>query len=339
MGDFFRIEETSTNEVKKDSIDFKLIIGVVLIIISIGLSIISGIVALGGIYSLYDNSFHAAGFLLAPVIIIVFLSSLTLIAGKNRRGRNFLIFSILAVLLSFSNFSSSVKQATEEAQKEKVAIEKMVNILKEFVSQEKITKETISEEKYGKSAGLIEVIQENYLGFDEIRKENNSIAEIVNDTTNFSGETLSDPNKIKEKIEKLAQTSKDIMALDNKIKEQMKKFKEDISNVYVGHDVKEDIMTDLEDSFVTSTETASRSLKYMDAIVISMKDMLNFLDGKKGDFEVKNDQIAFYKDQDVEAYNKLFELYNKAIAENNWNYQNVLENVNKKIKELEELSK
>ncbi len=339
MGDFFKIEETVQQEAKKNSIDLKLIIGVVLILLSMGVSIISGIVTLGDIYSLSDNATYSAGYLLAPVIIILFLSSLILLTGKNKRGRNFLIFSILALILSFSNLSTSIKQKYDEAQKEKVAIEKMVSIFKDFVSEKKITKEDISKEKYGKSAELIQVIQDNYIAFEEIRKENTSIADIVNDTSNFSSETLSDSNKIKERIEKLEQTSKDIMALDNKLKEFMDKFKYDVSNVYISKDVKEEIMAELEESFFSSTETSTRSLKLMNEIVVSMKNMIVFLDGKNGAFEVKNKQILFYEDVDVKEYNKLFELHNKAIAENNWHYQHVLENVDKKIKELEESTK
>lgn len=339
MGDFFKIEETVQKKAKESSIDIKLIIGVVLILISMGVSIISGIVTLGDIYSLSDNATYSAGYLLAPVIVILILSSLILLTGKDKRGRNFLIFSILALILSFSNLSTSINQAYQEAQKEKVAIDKMVSIFKDFVSQKKITKEDITKEKYGKSAELIQVIQENYIAFEEIRKENNSIADIVNDTSTFSSETLRDSNKIKEKIERLDQTSKDIMALDNKIKEFMDKFKYDLSNVYISKDVKEEIMSELEEEFFSSTETSTRSLKLINAIVVSMKNMITFLDGKKGAFEVKNNQILFYEDVDVKEYNELFELYNKAIAENNWHYQHVLETVNKKIKELEESAK
>lgn len=339
MGDFFRIEETVQQKAKESSIDIKLIIGVVLILISMGVSIISGIVTLGDIYSLSDNATYSAGYLLAPVIIILLLSSLILLTGKNKRGRNFLIFSILALLLSFSNLSTSINQAREEAQKEKVAIDKMVSIFRDFISQKKITKEDITKEKYGKSADLIGVIQENYIAFEEIRNENNSIADIMNDTSNFSSQTLMDSNKIKEKIERLEQTSKDIMALDNKIKEFMDKFKYDLSNVYISKNAKEEIMAELEESFFSSTETSTRSLKLMNAIILSMKNMITFLDGKKGAFEVKNEQILFYEDADVREYNELFELYNKAIAENNWHYQHTLENVEKKIKELEESAK
>jgi|GEM_PF-748381 len=339
MGDFFTFEEPEKHEVKKSSVDFKLIIGVILLFISIILSIISGIVTLGGIYNLNDNALFSSVYLLAPVIIMIFLSSLTLIAGKNKRGRNFLIFSILALLLCSSNLSISIKNAAAESEKEKVAIEKMVSLVKDYMSQGEITREEIKEEKYGKSAPLIEVIQDNYIEFQQIKGEVESIGNIMNDPANFSTETLEDSDKIKEKIKILKKASTDTEELDKKIEQHMDNFKDELAEVYISKTVKEDVISELEETAKTSTETSSKSLEYMNEVIKSLKNMLVYLDGKQGEYVVRNDQVLFYKDQHVNEYNELLALYNKAIDDNNRNYQNILNMMNEKIKEMEEIAK
>lgn len=339
MTDFYRFEEKDQKKAKKSTIDFKLIIGVVLILISIGITITSGVVALGGIYSLSDNAAYSAVYLLAPVTVILFLSSLVLLTGKDKRGRNFLIFSILASMLSFGNLSTSINQAYDEAQKEKVAIEKITNIYKDFVSQKDIIKEDIPDEKYGKSRELIRVIQEKYIDFKDITKEIDSISDIVKDTSTFSSETFRDSDSIKEKIARLENISKDIMEVDNKIEEFVDKFKYDLSNVYISKKVKEEIMADLEEEFFSSVQTSTRSLKLKNAIAVNMKDMLTYIDEKQGAFDIKNEKVLFYEDKDDKEFNVLFGLYNRAVDEYTWHYQYVLENSSKKIEELEQKPK
>ena len=336
MGDFYTIEEPQQHKKKKSTIDFKLIIGVVLILVSIALSIISNVIVLGGIYRLSDDAVQSSVYLLAPVVIILFLSSLILIFGKDKRGRNLMIFSILAVVLNFNNLYTSIREAKIEAEREKVAIEKVLNLVKDFMAEKEIIREDISEEKYGKTAPLIEVIQNNYLDYQKIREDVNSIAQIVNDSTSFSNEILKDPDKIKEKIAIMDKTSKDIEGLDNRIKEYMEKFKDDIANVYISGVVKDEINSNLNYTVYTYNEIASKNLEYMNRVILRTKDMLSFLDGKQGEYEVKNDKAVFFNNKDMEEYNELYKLYDQAVAENIWNYQTVIDMFDEKVKELED---
>lgn len=177
MGDFYTFDDTQQQKKKKNTIDFMLIIGVVLLLVSIGLSVLSQVIVLGGIDRLMDNAIQSAVFLLVPVVILLFLSSLILVFGKDKRGRNLLIFSIFAVILNFNNLYTSIREARIEAEKEKVAVEKVRTLVKDFIAQKEITRENISEEKYGKTAALLEVIQNNYIDFRKISEDNNSISD------------------------------------------------------------------------------------------------------------------------------------------------------------------
>lgn len=340
MGDFYTFDEPQKqkhkHKHKEKTIDFKLIIGVMLILISIALSIISNVITLGGIYRLNDNALQSSVFLLTPVVIMLILASLTLIGSKSKRGRNFLIFSILALLLNISNISTSIREVQAESLKEKVAIEKVKKLVKDFVAERKIILEDVSQEKYGKTAPLIEAIQDNYLNFQKIRKDINSIDEIIKDPINLFQESIKEPASIKEKITTLEQTSKDILNLDNEVKEYTEKFKDDLADVYISGGVKDEIMTNLEYTVYTYAEIISRNLKYMNAAVISTKDMLSFIDEKQGAYRIKNDQIVFNEDQDEKEYKNLYKLFDQAVAENIWNYLHFTEIRDEKIKELEE---
>jgi len=298
MGDFYTFDESQQKRKRKNTIDFMLIIGVVLLLVSIGISVLSQVIVLGGINRLRDNSVQSAVFLLVPVVILLFLSSLILMFGKDKRGRNLLIFSVFAVMLNFNNLYTNIREARIEAEKEKVAVEKIMSMIKDFIAQKEIVREDISEEKYGKSAALIEVIQNNYMDYKKIREDNNSIAQVINDFSDISNETLMDHDKVKEKIAILEKTSTDIKELDNRIKEYMEKFKDDIDNVYISGAVKDEIMSELDYTVNYYNEIALRTLKYMNEVVANTKNMLVFFDEKQGEYGVKNYKIVFKDDKD-----------------------------------------
>lgn len=337
MGDFYTFDKSQQPKVKKDTAKFYLPIGVILILISMGLSIVSGVITLGGIARLDDNAVQSSVFLLGPVVVILILSALILATGKNKRGRNFLVFSILALLLNFSILSSSINAVKAETLKEKVAVEKIMGLVKDFVAQKNVKTEDVSEELYGKTASLIEAIQNNYLSFQKIRDGINSANTKIKDPIELFKEASKDPDKIKENIAMLEQTSKDITQLDNDIKNYTDKFKEDISNSYVSGVVKDEIMTDVEYTVYTYADIISNNLKYMNEVCKNTKNLLSFLDEKQGEFKIKNDQIIFGETQDTREYNELYKLFDKAVAENYWNSLYFEEVTDEKIKELEKV--
>ena len=199
---------------KSKTIDVKLIIGIVIILFSILVEFGSKVIGIGGIYNLKLDAYFA-GRLLGVVLFSVVISAVILVVSKKNRGRDLLIYSIIALVLSFSHLTVSVKQATDERQKQELAVNKVTSLAKDLVSQKEIVKEDISKEKYGKSAELVELVQNFYFDIQVLSKETENILGIMNDPATFSKETLSDLNKIKEKRALLDRTSKDIEVLRN----------------------------------------------------------------------------------------------------------------------------
>lgn len=160
----------------------------------------------------------------------------------------------------------------------------------------------------------------------------------MNDASAFSKETLSDLNKIKEKRELLDKTSKDIEIQGNKINDLMDRFKRGLENLNVSNSMKAGIEASLKDSFYESTETSANNLKLMDNVINSMKKMLVFLEENQGAYIFEGEQITFYEDNDVNSYNVIVTEYNKAIDENNKNYEKLQKKIQEKIKEMEKTS-
>jgi 2-phospho-L-lactate guanylyltransferase (CobY/MobA/RfbA family) len=324
---------------KRKTVDVKLIIGILVILAATFLATISSLIRLGGIYSLKYGDLPSLGALLAPVIISIIFSVLIIIASKNNRGRNILIFSIIALVFSFGSFSYQIKESIAERQKEKVAIGKITNILKDLVSQKEIVKEDITTEKYGKSAPVLKIIQDTYIEMQEIMKENNNIVSVMNDSSTFSKKTLSDLSKIKEKRELLDKTSKNIEVLGNKINDLMDRFKSRFENLEVNSAMKAGIKEGLKNSFYKSTEVANNNLEFMDNVIKNMGNMIAFLEKNQGAYTFEGEQLVFYKDDDVSAYNKLFAEYYKAIDENNKNFESFQNNIKEKINDMEKIIK
>lgn len=339
MEDFFNVPEGPEQlNLKRKTIDVKLIVGIVLVLVSIFMKAVSNVIDFGGIYSLKFDDGYFIGGMIGSVIVTVIIAAAILITSKSNRGRNLLIFSIIALLVSFNSVSTSITNAAAERQKQEAALDKVVSIVKDLVSQKEIVKEDISEEKYGKSAPIIQSIQDAYLELQELRKENDIIVGIMNEPSIFSKETLSDLNKIKEKRALLDKTTNDIEVLGNKLNDLIGRFKSSLENLDVSSIMKAGIEDGLQDSLIETTLTISNNLKHMNNVIKGMKNMIVFLEEKQGAYTFEGEQLAFYEDDDVDAYNKLFNEYSKAIDENNKNYESVQKNINEKIKEMEKLS-
>lgn len=324
---------------KSKTMDFKLIVGIVIILFSILVEFGSKVIEIGGIYNLKLDDAYFVGRLLGVVLFSVIIAAAILVVSKKNRGRNLLIYSIIALVLSFSHLSVSVKQAVDERQKQEVAVNKVTSLVKDLVSQKEIVKEDISKEKYGKSAELVELVQNFYFDIQVLSKETENILGIMNDPATFSKQTLSDPNKIKEKRALLDNTTKDIEALRNKATDLMNKLKADVNNLKEGNAFSEGFKSGVENSTHKTAEDIANNLKYLDNVIKSIKNMVVFLEGKQGAYTFEGDQLAFYKDEDVSAYNKLFAEYNKAIDENNKNYESIQKKINEKIEDLEKITK
>ena len=339
MEEFFNgLEGPSHPHLKRKTIDVKLVIGILIVLISTFLGIVANLISLGGIYSLKANMAYSVGYLIAPVIVNVIVSAIILIISKKNQGRNLLIFSIIALVFSFISLSSIIGGVVAERQKEKVSMDKVLSLVKDLVSHKEIIKEDISEAKYGKSAPFVEIVQDTYIEIQDLGKKNDLVVRIMNDASTFSKETLSDLNKIKEKRELLDKTSRDIEIQGNKINDLMDRFKRGLENLNVSNSMKAGIEDGLKDSVYESTETAANSLKLMDNVIKSMKKMLVFLEENQGSYIFEGEQLTFYEDDDVNSYNEIVTEYNKAIDENNKNYENVQKEIQEKIKEMEKTS-
>jgi len=335
MADFYTFEQSQQKKTRKSNEKLNLVIGVLLLLISIGISIASSVISLGGIYRLNDDSVKSSVFILAPVVIMLVFSSLVLISGRKKRGRNFLIFSIMALLLNLYNLSTSLNMVQTERIKEEVAVEKARVLIRNFLAEKVIIREEATEEKYGRSAQLIDAIQSSYLEFDKIREEIHSVEGRIKENTEFSVETLS---SLKEKIEALEQTSSDISKINNEIEKFTDKFKERISNVYVSGVVRDKIMSDLEYSIYTYTDILKINLKYMNEAAKNSRNFYAFIDEKQGAYKVANYKIVFYEEKDGKEYDELNKLFDKAVAENTWNYMHFTEVMEEKIRELEKVT-
>lgn len=324
---------------RSKTIDVKLIVGIVIILFSILAEFGSKVIEIGGIYNLKFDDAYFVGRLLGVVFFSVIISAVILVISKKNRGRDLLIYSIIALVLSFSHLTVSVKQAIDERQKQELAVNKVTSLAKDLVSQKEIVKEDISKEKYGKSAELVELVQNFYLDIQALSKETENILGIMNDPSTFSKETLSDLNKIKEKRTLLDKTTNDIEALRNKATDLMNKLKTDVSNLKEVNAFSDGFKAGMEDSTYKTTEDISNNLKYLDNVIKCIRNMVAFLEGKQGAYTFEGDQLAFYKDEDVSAYNKLFAEYNKAIDENNKNYENIQKKINEKIEDIEKITK
>jgi hypothetical protein len=324
---------------KRKTTDVKLIIGILVILAATFLATISSVIRLGGINSLKYADLYSLGVLLTPVIISIIFSGLIIIASKNNRGRNLLIFSIIALVFSFGSLSNQIKYSIAERQREDAAMYKIASILKDLASQKEIVKEDITREKYGKFAPVVEITQDIYIEMQEIMKENNSIVSVMNDPSTFSKNTLSDLNKTKEKRELMDKTSKDIEVLGNKINDLMYRFKSSLENVQVDNSIKAGIREGIQNSFNKSIETANKNLELMNNVIKKMGEMLAFLEKNHGAYAFEGEQLAFYNDDDVNAYNRLVDEYDKAVDENNENYESVQNKIEEKINEMDKIIK
>lgn len=172
MEEFFNgLEGPDHPQLKRKTIDVKLVIGILVVLISTFLGVVANLISLGGVYSLKVDVAYSVGYLIAPVIVNVIVSAIILIISKKNRGRNLLIFSIIALLASFGSFSSIVGGGVAERQKEKVAMDKVLSLVKDLVSHKEIIKEDISKAKYGKSASFVEIVQDTYLEMQDLGKK------------------------------------------------------------------------------------------------------------------------------------------------------------------------
>lgn len=331
LGDFEGLEQPV---LKRKTIDVKLIVGIVIVSLSILLTTLSTILDMGGLYEL-KNEAYSLGYLMGGASVIIIVSAIILVLSKKKRGRNLLIYSIISLVLSFSTFSISVKNAAEEKLKEKVAYDKMVSLTKDGLLGNEIAKEDITKSKYGKTAPLVECVQGVYIEYQNLRKEAVNIMDVINDESIFSEETLSDLNKIKEKRALLDKSSKDIEEVGNKINDLRNRLKNDVEELDIKKVIKENFIKGFEASIYESSKITANSLKYTDNIIKSINNMVAYLEENQGAYTFESDKLAFYKENDVNAYNKLFAEYNKAIDENNKNYEDIIKNANEIIKKME----
>lgn len=263
------------------------------------------------------------------VMVIVYLVS------NRNKARNILIVSILFLFANLYLSAADFVAVRAEAARYKLAEEKLINLLAGFSDNKDIQKEELSKEKFGDMAFCLEATQELIYECSVLGKEKDKIFENTNIDDMFSNENLSDINKIKDARKIVDANLLKVKEYKERSKNLLDKFLKDVENTCIPEGLRNSVLSDIKKEFEIKSENNEQVLAMQEELLMIADSMLKYLEDKQGGYTFSNNQLQFYKAEDVENYNRLVDKFNIKLEEINKAYSNSVDSLDKSLKDLE----
>lgn len=269
------------------------------------------------------------------IVLAIVVMGITYFVTKRNRARNILIFSALFLVVNLYQAAGDFKVVRAEAARYKLAEEKLLSLLKSFSDNSDIHKEQMSEEKYGNMAPYLEAAQELLHEWSALGEGRDKIFVETNVDSMFLNENLSDINKVKDARKIVNVNLSKIKEYKGRSGTLKDKFFKDIVNSDIPEGLRNSIVSDYKKELEIKSENIEQVFVIQEELLTTVDSMLKYLEDNQGGYTFSNNQLQFYKAEDVENYNKLVDKFNLKLEEINKAYSNSADSLEKSLKDLE----
>jgi hypothetical protein len=294
--------KVNTNESKKG---FFFIFSVVFFALGFLLSCIKAFVNFRD-KSYYVNTAYASGSAIATIVIsLVIIVALFLLSTRvfNKKGL-LLILSIIYLLGCFSSTGAAIVQnSLKENRLNKAAKDKFISICNDAVNQKEINEETFDKSVYGHVTPFLSLTNDYYIKF---QKHSNDISKNIDSLelhNILSASALGSTEEINNSKKKIADCRKIFDKHETEYNDLIANFTTSASTLELPKSFKSGMLEGFKKSQNETGQKVSNFLKVERDILTNIDNILDFMLSIQGKYVVKNDQILFETEADLNKYN------------------------------------
>ncbi|MBD7913260.1 DUF3053 family protein [Clostridium cibarium] len=235
---------------------------------------------------------------------IVIIAILFLLGTKVFKKNGVLFaFSIIFFLGSLGSTVTTVKAIGDEARANRAGEEKLISVCNSIANEQDISGENYEKSQYGELTPILNIIRDYGTKCTAFKNDiNNNISSIGLETM-LNPNSLGDVEKIKSSKKKLEDTVKIYDDYETKYNDLVTNLDTSVSNTELPKEFKTSFLDGFRKSQLENSKDMKEFFKVEKDVFSKINSLMDFLLASQGKYVVKNNEILFYADADLDKYN------------------------------------
>ncbi|WP_310940175.1 hypothetical protein [Clostridium sp. SHJSY1] len=244
--------------------------------------------------------------------------------------------SIIYILGTFSSLAGTIETFKKEAEMNKAAEAKLVSICNSIAAKKDISGETFDKSVYGDLTPLLQLIKDYGTEINNLSANMTKELSSVDFANILSLDTLSSQEKISDAKKKIDNSLSVFDKYETEYNNLVANLNTSVPKIELPKAFKKDFINGFRDGQVENRDITTKYFKIEKDLLSKTNEILNFMLSAKGNYIIRNNQLLFETDADVNKYNEYIKDIKK-LAEDEEKIQN---SINDKMQNrLNELNK
>ena len=254
---------------------------------------------------------------LGVLFIVLVPSHIIARVSKQKKSKIIVIASGVVIGFNIMGLGASVFEPQEDKIRNKLAQEKIIEMMGDVIIGEDVFEEDFAVEDYGDMAVHLEFLQESSLDLQELEPKRYIFAENVDLNTYeyFSYDIIGSYKTISDYRNAIRDYLMEAKENNERIRTFMETFNDSAKELDLGDPMNKGVMKAAIINVKNRSETVNSNQERLNKLFLHLDNLLAFLEERQGEYVIEEEEIKFEEVVYLTRFNVLVEKYNDAIDE------------------------